>query len=76
MNRAPSASDRRGAPYGGGGTWSDGTGNVFPDWVQVDFAGARTIDEIDVIALQDNRSAPVEPTPALTCGGCPLVFPV
>jgi hypothetical protein len=68
--------DRRGAPYGGSGTWSDGTGNVFPDWVQVDFAGARTIDEIDVIALQDNRSAPVEPTPTLTCTGCPLDFTV
>jgi len=68
--------DRRGAPYGGGGTWSDGTGNVFPDWVQVDFAGAKTIQEIDVIAAQDNKSAPVEPTPTLTCTGCPLDFTV
>jgi len=68
--------DRRGAPYGGNGTWSDGTGNVFPDWVQVDFSGTKTIAEIDVIGLQDNRSAPIDPTPTLTCSGCPLDFTV
>ena len=68
--------DRRGAAYGGGGTWSDGTGNVFPDWVQIDFAGAKTIEKIDVFGLQDNRGAPVEPTPTLTCGACPQDFTV
>ena len=68
--------DRRGAPYGGGGTWSDGTGNLFPDWIQIDFAGAKTIEKIDVFGLQDNRSAPVEPAPTLTCAGCPLDFTV
>lgn len=68
--------DRRGAPYGGGGTWSDGTGNVFPDWVQIDFAGAKTIEKIDVFGLQDNRSAPVEPSATLTCAACPLDFTV
>jgi len=68
--------DRRGAPYGSGGTWSDGTGNVYPDWLQIDFAGAKTIDEVDVFGLQDNHGAPVDPTPVLTCSGCPVDFTV
>jgi len=68
--------DRRGVPYGGGGTWSDGTGNAYPDWVQIDFNGAKTLDEIDVFGLQDNRGAPVDPTAALTCAGCPIDFTV
>ena len=42
---------RRG--HGGGGTWSDATGGVFPDWVEVAFAGAKTIGQIDVFGLQD-----------------------
>ena len=32
----------------------------------MDFAGAKTIDEFDVFSVQDNWSAPVEPTPTMT----------
>ena len=39
--------------------WHDG---AVPDWLQVDFAGARTISEIDVFSMQDNYTAPAEPT--------------
>ena len=50
--------DRTGRNWGLGGFasgWNDGTEGVFgSDWVQVDFAGARTIDEIGVFTLRDN----------------------
>ncbi|HET8669752.1 MAG TPA: RHS repeat-associated core domain-containing protein, partial [Candidatus Saccharimonadales bacterium] len=38
----------------------------FPQWLQVDFNGSKTIDEIDVFSLQDNPSAPSEPTLSMT----------
>jgi len=34
--------------------WLDSTYNSFPDWVQVDFNGSKTISEIDVITQQDD----------------------
>jgi hypothetical protein len=46
--------------------WRDGTGDTYPDWLQVDFAGSKTIHEIDVVTLQDNYTNPVEPTPSMT----------
>lgn len=58
--------DRKGLNKGSGGTWSDGTPGVYPDWLQVTFAGVRTINEIDVFTLQDNYTAPVDPTPTTT----------
>ena len=42
--------------------WLDNTYNSFPDWVQVDFNGSKTISEIDVITQQDDPQNPVEPT--------------
>jgi hypothetical protein len=39
---------------------------VYPDWVQIDFNGSKTISEIDVFTIQDNYSSPVEPTDAMT----------
>jgi RHS repeat-associated protein len=44
--------------------WNDNTPNVVPDWIQVDFAGSKTIDEISVFGLHDNYT--VENTPTLT----------
>jgi hypothetical protein len=35
------------------------------DWLQVDFAGNKTINEIDVYTLQDNYTNPTDPTPSL-----------
>jgi microcystin-dependent protein len=58
--------DRMGQPWGNNAGWTDGTGGAFPDWLEVDFAGAKTIDEVDVFSLQDNYTAPSEPTPAMT----------
>ena len=58
--------DRRGVGWGAGGGWNDGTANASPDWVEVAFSGPKTIDEVSVFSLQDNYSAPVEPTPTMT----------
>ncbi len=38
-----------------GGGWRDAEpGNTFPDWVEVDFNGSKTIDEVDVFSVQDS----------------------
>lgn len=58
-----------GAGWGQGfGGWNDATNGAFPDWVEVRFNGAKTIDEISVITLQDNFSAPdlTDPSPEQT----------
>ena len=54
--------DRRGAAWGAGGGWNDATANKFPDWVEIDFNGSKTIDRVIVYTLQDNYANPVEPT--------------
>ena len=56
----------RGVYYGGNGVWHDATGSAYPDWVQIAFAGTRTIDQINVFTVQDAWSAPSEPTPGMT----------
>src|SRR6185436_19114656 len=53
--------DRKGLSWGNGGGWNDGTASTFPDWLQVDFAGPKTINEIDVFTVQDNYPNPIEP---------------
>jgi hypothetical protein len=58
--------DRRGAGYGGGGVWHDATGGVYPDWVEIAFAGSKSIDEVAVFTVQDAWSAPSEPTASMT----------
>jgi lysophospholipase L1-like esterase len=54
--------DRKGQNWGSNGGWNDDTINTFPDWLQVDFNGNKTITEIDVITVQDDFKNPVEPT--------------
>jgi hypothetical protein len=56
--------DRRGVNWEHNGGWRDGT-DGFPDWVQVEFAGEKTVDEIDVFTVQDAYAAPAEPTQSL-----------
>jgi exo-beta-1,3-glucanase (GH17 family) len=51
--------DRKGAS---GGIWADGTQSIFPDWIEVDFSGMKTLTEIDLVTLQDNYGNPSEPT--------------
>lgn len=46
-----------------GGGWNDATRDVWPDTLQVDFSGAKRIDEIRVYTLQNSYTNPVEPTP-------------
>jgi hypothetical protein len=52
--------------WGSGGGWNDGTANTYPDWLEITFNGPKVLDEIDVFTVQDNYSAPVNPTPAMT----------
>jgi RHS repeat-associated protein len=49
-----------------GNIWLDNTYQSFPDWVQIDFNGTKTINEIDVVTQQDSNGNPVEPTLAMT----------
>ncbi len=49
-----------------GSRWRDGTAGAYPDWVQVQFNGVKTIDRAVVYSLQDNYTHPVEPTDMLT----------
>ncbi|HYO90206.1 MAG TPA: discoidin domain-containing protein, partial [Pyrinomonadaceae bacterium] len=70
-NFPPSAAnngDRRGLDFGGGegkGTW--GSQASQPQWLQIDFNGMKTIEEINVVTLQDNYNTnPVEPSEAMT----------
>src|SRR5205085_2567291 len=58
--------DRAGVGWAAGGGWNDATPNAFPDWLEVDFSGSKTIGEIDVFTLQDNFTAPSVPTPTMT----------
>jgi RHS repeat-associated protein len=51
-------------PWGNGEGWNDATPDSVPDWFQVDFAGSKSIDEIDVFSLHDNYT--VENTPTET----------
>ena len=53
-------------PWGNGEGWNDATENVLPDWYQVDFAGSRTIDEIDVYSLHDNYTQANTPSESQT----------
>src|SRR5207302_874900 len=46
--------------------WADNTPGSFPDWVEIDFAGANTITEVDVFTVQDNYASPSVPTPTMT----------
>lgn len=69
VGRSPSGAingDRTGRHWGTdpdtGSGWHDATSNAFPDWLQIDFNGVKTVDEIDVYTLQDNFQNPVEPT--------------
>jgi len=59
--------NRSGGGWGSGEGWNDSSpANSFPDWLQIDFNGNKTIDEIDVFTVQDNWQNPSEPTEAMT----------
>src|SRR6266702_931257 len=58
--------ERAGTNPGNGGYWNDATPNGFPDWVQINFNSAKTIDHAVVYSLQDNYTNPIEPTDTQT----------
>jgi hypothetical protein len=59
--------ERAGANWGSANAgWKDGTADVWPDWVQVNFSGSKAIDRVVVFSVQDNWTAPVEPTDTMT----------
>jgi hypothetical protein len=57
---------RTGASWGVSGGWNDNTGNAYPDWVQINFNGSKTIDHVVVYTVQDNYANPIEPTDTTT----------
>ena len=60
--------ERKGTGWGSGGGWADGTPGAFPDWVQINFNGVKTIDRVVLYTVQDNYENPIEPTDTLTFG--------
>ena len=59
--------DHIGTNWEAGGGWNDGTRDVWPDWLEVAFGGAKRIHEIRVYTLQNDFMNPQEPTAAMTC---------
>ncbi|MEH0165831.1 Ig-like domain-containing protein [Roseateles microcysteis] len=58
--------NRRGNNWASGGGWNDASAATFPDWVQVNFSGAKTIDRIVVYTLADNYASAPEATASTT----------
>jgi hypothetical protein len=58
--------ERAGLNAGNGGYWNDATPNTFPDWVQINFNGSKSIDHVVVYSVQDNYTNPVEPTDTMS----------
>jgi hypothetical protein len=59
--------DRTGRDWANGGGWNDNTRDVWPDWLQINFNGSQTINEVRVYTLQNdyrNAGEPTEATPA------------
>ena len=56
---------QRSGDWTAGGGWNDSTQNAYPDWLQVNFSGMKTIGEIDVFTLQDGMGSST-PTPTMT----------
>jgi hypothetical protein len=72
-NRAPLAvinGDRRGLHWDSdpatGSGWTDATASAFPDWVEIAFAGAKSIGEVNVFTVQDAYASPAVPTETMT----------
>lgn len=53
--------DRNGLNWENGGGWNDATADAYPDWIQIEFNGIKTINEIDIFTVQDDYAHPVEP---------------
>ena len=58
--------DALGTGWGSSGGWNDNTGNAWPDWLQVNFNGQKTINKVVVYTVQDNYASPSPPTDSMT----------
>lgn len=58
--------DRSGANWGNGGGWNDASVDAWPDTLQVNFSGTKTLSEIDVYTVQDAYISPQGPTAAMS----------
>ena len=58
--------DTAGTYWTAGGGWADGTRDQYPDWLEVDFNGTKTIDHVVVYTVQDNPQDPSQPTDTMT----------
>ena len=56
--------DRRGLFVWQNGYWAAASAGTA--WLEVQFNGSKTVSEIDVVTVQDNYNAPVEPTDTMT----------
>ncbi len=59
-------SERAGMYWGLGNGWADGTPNAYPDWVQIQFSGQRSISSVVVYTVQDAFNSPSDPTDTMT----------
>jgi RHS repeat-associated protein len=57
--------EHKGLNFLSGGGWHSST-TAMPQWLQVDFNGSKTLNEVDVFSVQDDYANPVEPTEAMT----------
>ena len=59
--------DRAGNNWGNGGGWNSACcGNTFPDWLQINFNGTKSITQAIVYSVQNQYWAPSEPTDTMT----------
>jgi glucose/arabinose dehydrogenase len=58
--------ERAGANWGNGGGWEDATYDAYPDWVQLDFDGPRSVGRVVLYTLRDDIGNPDEPGDAAT----------
>ena len=64
---------RSGANWGSGGGWNSSTYGSFPEWLQVNFSGSKSVTQVSVYSVQDAYSAPIEPTDTMTFNNYGLV---
>jgi Tfp pilus tip-associated adhesin PilY1 len=58
--------DRTGANWGSGGGWNSASYGSFPEWLQINFTGSKSITQAIVYSVQDVYWAPSEPTDTMT----------
>ena len=58
--------ERSGSNWGNGGGWNDASVDAWPDTLQVNFSGTKTLSEIDIYTVQDAYASPQVPTEAMT----------